>query len=257
MNASGRSTRVCTMPSNRLGSRRSSAASASSRSRETSARRCSNRARPTCSVYATSASSTSGWSRRYAARSLVAASNPDSLLADNTRSWVERLRLGVGSAGASSRTTCDVGAAHAERVDARAARMAVAAATGCSAVLTKNGLFVEVDLRIGRLKCRLGGISPCCSASDGLDQAGHAGGAVEVADVGLDRADARSSRRLVGLAPKRARQARPPRSGRRARWRCRAPRRSRSCSAVDVGVLERGRRSPRPGRRRSARCSRP
>ena len=49
------------------------------------------------------------------------------------------------------------------------------------------------------LKCRCGGIAPCCSASTTLISAGDAGGRLEVADVGLDRADQqRTVRRAAG-----------------------------------------------------------
>ena len=60
----------------------------------------------------------------------------------------------------------------------------------------------------------------------GLDEAGDAGGGLEVAEVGLDRAD---QQRGVGLpsASVAPRPARGLRSGRRAACRCRAPRRSR------------------------------
>ena len=61
---------------------------------------------------------------------------------------------------------------------------------------------------------------------DDLDQAGDAGRRLEVADVGLDRAD--QQRRVGGAARARARRPAPgPRSDRRAWCRCRAPRRSR------------------------------
>ena len=59
---------------------------------------------------------------------------------------------------------------------------------------------------LGVSKCRLGGISPCSQGEDRLDQAGDAGGGVQVADVGLDRAE-RAEALAVAPAPKALRSA--------------------------------------------------
>ena len=79
-----------------------------------------------------------------------------------------------------------------------------------------------------------------------LDQAGDAGGPVEVAEVGLDRADQQR------LARERPAAARPARRRRRARCRCRAPRCSR-CRRASGRRSPAPRRSPRPGPARRAR----
>ena len=77
------------------------------------------------------------------------------------------------------------------------------------------------------------------AAQDHLDQARDAGRRLQVADVGLDRADQQRTRsaRLRAIAPRRAPA---PRSGRRAGCRCRAPRRSRPRRVARP-------RSPAPG----------
>ena len=83
----------------------------------------------------------------------------------------------------------------------------------------------------------------------GLDQAGDAGGRVEVADVGLDRADG------AVAASRRAGAERPGQRGdldRVAERRAGAVRLDvADASPVDAGRRPAPRRSPRPGRRRS------
>ena len=115
----------------------------------------------------------------------------------------------------------------------------------------------EVDARDSASRSAgSGGISRCSQRQHRLDQAGDAGRGVEVADVGLhraERAEAAGARCRRGTPG----SARRPRSDRPAACRCRAPRRSRSCRGVDAGHGDGAARSPRPGPRRSARCSRP
>ena len=90
---------------------------------------------------------------------------------------------------------------------------------------------LEVDRRVGPAEvAALGGSVRAVQRQHRLDQAGDAGGRVEVADVGLDRAE------RAEAAVRRCRAGTPasaprPRSGRRAACRCRGPRRSRSCRA--------------------------
>ena len=124
-----------------------------------------------------------------------------------------------------------VGAADAERADAGAPRRPVARPLGAAPRSRRTALRSKSIAGFGASKCRLGGISRCRSASDRLDQARDAGRGVEVADVGLHRADARRSRCASVVCAERLRSAPRPRSGRRAACRCRAPRRSRSCPA--------------------------
>ena len=73
----------------------------------------------------------------------------------------------------------------------------------------------------------------------GLDQPGHAGRGVEMADVGLDRADRAEAAFARCVAAKAPGSARRSRSGRRARCRCRAPRRSRSSSGSTPATRQR------------------
>ena len=79
-----------------------------------------------------------------------------------------------------------------------------------------------------------------------LGQPGDARGRLQMADVRLDRADARRPRRPPQCSRKRLGQRRRSRSGRPARCRCRAPRRSRRVRGSTPGS------SPAPRRSASA-----
>ena len=160
-----------------------------------------------------------------------------------------RAIAGVRTSGATCCSSDDVrvGAAEAERADAGAARAVrrrpaasplgrhrrpAATPTGCSG-------FGVVKVQGRRDHAVL-------ERQHGLDQPGDAGGRLEVADVGLDRADRRPARSGRRRAPPPARR---PRSDRRATCRCRAPRRSRSRPAP--------RRRPRARARITCSCAGP
>ena len=57
---------------------------------------------------------------------------------------------------------------------------------------------VPVHLRVGRAEVEVPGDLPAVDRQHGLDDAGHAGGCLQMADVGLDRAD---QQRAGGVAP--------------------------------------------------------
>ena len=63
------------------------------------------------------------------------------------------------------------------------------------------------DLRVRRAQVRRRGISPCCSTSARLDQAGDARGRFEVADIGLDRSDRQRRSAVATGAEHRAERA--------------------------------------------------
>ena len=96
---------------------------------------------------------------------------------------------GAGAAGASSRTTWAlVPPMPNELTPAR--RGAPSARPRAQLGVDVERARREVDLRVGRLEVQARRDLPGArSASDGLDQAGDAGRGVEVADVGLDRAE--------------------------------------------------------------------
>ena len=132
-----------------------------------------------------------------------------------------------------------VGAAEAERADPGDGRP-VAVRPGLAA-RRRPGARSCVERRCAgwaASKCRFGGICRCVQRQRRLDQAGDAGGGLEVADVRLHRAEeAAAGRRARPSARARAPSARGlDRVAERA-CRCRGPRRSR----------------PRPARRRPAR----
>ena len=91
----------------------------------------------------------------------------------------------------------------------------------------RRGSLARVDRRVRLLEVQAGRDLPVLQGQHGLDQPGDAGGGVEVADVGLHRADGADQRLGPPPSPNAWRRA-GSRSGRRARCRCRGPRRSRS-----------------------------
>ncbi len=99
-----------------------------------------------------------------------------------------------------------VGAADAQGIDARAAGMA-APGPGGQAVIDGERAAVETDGGIGGLVAQRGRDLGVMKRQRGLDQAGHPGGRVEMADIGLDAADAAEIRGLGRLA-ERLRQRR-------------------------------------------------
>ena len=105
-----------------------------------------------------------------------------------------RRRRRARGAGASSSTTCALVPPMPNELTPARRGVAVRRPVGAARSLTKNGLAAKSICGLGRSKCRLGGISPVLQREHGLDQPGDAGRRVEVADVGLDRADARRSR---------------------------------------------------------------
>ena len=80
-----------------------------------------------------------------------------------------------------------VGAADAERADPGAARAGPLRPRLGRGSGTWNGLGGEVDLRVGGGEVEAGRDLAALDGQRRLDQAGHAGGGVEVADVGLHR----------------------------------------------------------------------
>ena len=137
-----------------------------------------------------------------------------------------RRRDAAAGAGASSTHDVGVGAAEAEGADAGDAAPR-AAGHGVRSVDHPHGQARPRGCAgSGARSGGAAGCSPCCEGQHHLDQAGDAGGGLEVADVGLDRAD--QQRAASGGRPRRAPRRGPaPRSDRRATCRCRAPRRSR------------------------------
>ena len=109
-------------------------------------------------------------------------------------------------------------------------------------------------------RCRCGGIVAVLQHQHGLDEPGDAGRRLEVADVGLHRAEQQRplGRPAAGTARRRARR---PRSDRRAACRCRGPRRSRRRPAPTPASASAARDDvpPAPGRsaRSARRCGRP
>ncbi len=82
-----------------------------------------------------------------------------------------------------------VGAADAQRVDGRPARRGSPAGHGRHSVLTKKGVFGEVDGRVGAAEMEARRQRLVLQGQGRLDQPGHAGGRLQVAEVGLHRAD--------------------------------------------------------------------
>ncbi len=89
-----------------VGAHARNAATASGRSRATTARRWANSRRPAWSVQATSARARSGFSRSHAARFAVARSSASGVFAESGNTCAARETRGAGSGGACSRTTC-------------------------------------------------------------------------------------------------------------------------------------------------------
>ena len=101
-----------------------------------------------------------------------------------------------------------------------------------------QGGRLEIDLRVEPFQPGLRDERAVPQLQDGLGQPGDAGGRLQVADHRLHRADGAA----VGPArpsPQRLRAAQRSRSGRPARCRCRAPRRSRGRRALDPGAVRR------------------
>ncbi len=82
-----------------------------------------------------------------------------------------------------------VGAADAEGADAGAARGVVPGGPGAEGVVDEEGAGVQGEFGVGPAEAEAGGDGPVAQREGGLDQGGDAGGGVEVAHVGLDRAD--------------------------------------------------------------------
>ena len=159
--------------------------------------------RPACSVKATSASGCSGCARRCAAEALAVASSSAARDARRERPGAGRpvaTAAGRRAAGASSRTTCAlVPPTPSELTPARrgaAARGPVGA--GC-ALTTERARRRSRSPGSAPRSPRLGGICAVLERQRRLDQAGDAGGGVEMADVGLDRADAAEARAVGAL----------------------------------------------------------
>ncbi len=143
----------------------------------------------------------------------------------------------LGQRGRLGEHQVAVGAAHAERADpGRPAGRSVRPGPVPVAPRRRSQL-VERDRRVRPVwKLQAGRQLAVREAERDLEQPGDAGRALQVADVGLHRAD---QQRLVGRPARaeRGARARPPRSGRRPGCRCRAARRT----------------GPRPGRPRPGR----
>ena len=136
---------------------------------------------------ARSGRSASGCSRRKAARRPAAAASAASVRAERRRSCQAREALPGSAAGASSRTTWAlVPPSPRELTPAR--RGVGPAGQSVSRSATRNGLSSRRSFGLGRWKWRVGGIWRCSSVRTALMMPGRAGGAVEMADVGLHRA---------------------------------------------------------------------
>ncbi|ONK09814.1 hypothetical protein STBA_05170 [Streptomyces sp. MP131-18] len=96
-----------------------------------------------------------------------------------------------------------VGAAHAERADARHQR-AVRARPGARRRLHPQAQFVQRDAGVRRLEVEAGGQGAVTDAEQRLDQPGDARRALQVPDVGLDRADGQRLRRGAARTEHRA-----------------------------------------------------
>ena len=82
-----------------------------------------------------------------------------------------------------------IGATDAERIDPRAWRM-IGFGPRCQPVIHPEGRAVETDRRVGLFEAERGRNLAVMQAERGLDQAGHPGGRVEMADIRLHAADA-------------------------------------------------------------------
>ncbi|EOY51373.1 hypothetical protein SLI_6667 [Streptomyces lividans 1326] len=91
-----------------------------------------------------------------------------------------------------------VGAAHAERADAGHQRT-VRTRPGGELALNLQTQFGQRDRRVGGPEVQAGGKFPVGDGEQRLDQARHAGGALQVPDVGLDRADPQRAVRVAAL----------------------------------------------------------
>ncbi len=82
-----------------------------------------------------------------------------------------------------------VGAADPERADAGTARHTLGRRPGRGARGHRQRAAGDLQVWVRRAEMQAGRNLPVAQRQRGLDQAGHAGGRVEVAEVGLDRAD--------------------------------------------------------------------
>ena len=214
------------------------AAASRGRARATTARRCSNAIRPVLAVKATVGELRSGGVATRASRSCAPA--PASLPGSFAEAAIT-LRGGF-AAGARCvrhrrrrrRTTWRVGAAEPERADPGQPR-AVRRARARAAVGTRERQRRPSGMcGLGSREVQVRRDLAVLQRQRRLDQAGDAGGRLQVADVGLDRAD---------------RQRRPAAAGRR-RARRRAPRldrvAERRAGAVRLDVADLGRATRRP-----------
>ena len=118
------------------------------------------------------------------------------VFAETVRSLV---RLGWRASGDRRRFfqhNVRVGAADAERSDAGAARLARGGPIGELAVDVERAA-VELDVRIDLLEVQAGGNLRVLEREHGLDESGDAGGRVEMADIGLERADCSAPLRVA------------------------------------------------------------
>src|SRR5690242_2549062 len=91
----------------------------------------------------------------------------------------------------------DIGATHAQRINARSPGL-FAARPGTELGIDIKGALFKIDLRIGRLIMQAGWDLFVFERHYGFDQRSNARSAVEVADIGLDRADSAIAH-LIGL----------------------------------------------------------
>ena len=150
--------------------------------------------------------------------------------------------LGRGAAGpgAASSTDVAVRAAHAEGADAGDPRRP-ASGHGSAAVWTRRPSSSSGIAGFGVLEVQARRELAVTEGQHRLDQPGDAGRGLQMADVGLHRAD--QQRRAAGRARRRARRRAPPAS-------TGSP--SRRAGAVQLDVLDLGRRRPRRARRPAA-----
>ena len=148
--------------------------------------------------------------------------------ADSTSSCAAR-RVGRRSGRRLLEHDMGVGAADAERADPGAPRRGPSASQGARSRWRRTGSR-QIERGVGRCEVDQRRQLALLQRQHGLDEAGDAGGGVEVADVGLQRTERQKPpRRRPRGRPASARRSR---SGRRAACRCRGPRRRRCCAAT-------------------------
>ncbi len=129
----------------------------------------------------------------------MAASRAAGVRAETSRSCQGRERPAAGAAGASSRMTWALVPPMPKELTA-ARRGSSPAGHGVNALATWKGPAREVDLGVRRLEVQAGRNLSVPQGLDRLDQTGDAGRGVEMAEVGLHRAQDAGARPLAAEA---------------------------------------------------------